>query len=66
MSETYSISNLPAAACFWTKYTYVAETKLDGGDVNGSPLACIYLFCTTLDRIFAKTPLFSHCVQKQI
>lgn len=61
MSETYSISNLPAAAYFWTKDTYVAETKLDGGDVNGSPLSCMYLFYTALDRIFAKIPLFSHC-----
>lgn len=25
-----------------------------------SPLSCMYLFCTTLDRIFAKIPLFSH------
>ena len=74
MSETHAISNLPAAACLWTKCTHVAETKLDEGDVNGSPLSCMYLFCTTLNRIFTKIPLFSHlkssklkvCVQKQI
>ena len=60
MSDTHAVSDLPAAACLWTKCTHVAETKRDGGDVNGSPLSCMYLFCTTLDRIFAKIPLFSH------
>lgn len=73
MSETHAVSNLPAAACLWTKGTHVAERKR-WSDVNGSPLSRVHLFCTTLNRIFAKIPLFSHfksskfkvCVQKQI
>ena len=43
MSDTHAVSDLPAAACLWTKCTHVAETKLDGGDVNGvHSHVCIY------------------------
>ena len=45
MSETYAVSNLPEAVYFWTKCPYIAETKLDGGDINGEPTfmyVCIY------------------------